>query len=121
MSHDRLAQASKSVFTLPICLRGPNDPGYPSGDVAVQKYFADLINEDQLSFTHSAIACFLGAAHATMLMKLQEKKHKEGYDGQALLAWWHRVMQDEGEREYRNEFITTVVSEAKSVSYQYTS
>ena len=54
-----------------------------------------------------------------MLRKLQGKKPKEGYDGQALLAWWHRVMQDEEEREYCNEFFTTVVLEAKSVSCQF--
>ena len=119
LSHDRIVQASKSVFTLPICLRRPDDPGYPSGDVAVHEYFSGLTQDNDISYTtHSAIACFLGALHATMLTRLQEM-HNDGHDGRALLEWWHRVMQDEGERVYRKEFFTTVVSEAKSVSCHF--
>ena len=83
----------------------------------MHEYFSGLIHDTSYT-AHSAIACFLGALHATMLTRLREK-HNEGHDGRALLEWWHRVMQDEGERAYRKEFFTTVVSEAKSVSCQF--
>jgi hypothetical protein len=119
LSHDRVVQVSKSVFTLPICLRRPDDPGYPSGDVAVHEYFSALTTDNDISYTaHSAIACFLGALHATMLTRLQEK-HNEVHNGRAVLAWWHHVMQNEGEKVYRKEFFATVVSEAKSVSCHF--
>lgn len=47
----------RKIFTVPICLA---IPGYPPSDL---DYFSNLPNNDQNLATHTAIACFLVAAH----------------------------------------------------------
>ena len=110
-----LHQAGKKVFTLPICLRKPEDPGYPLGDEEVQKYFLGLPKTNNLSFTsHVGIACFLATSYASMLRRLKQVR-EAGHDGPALLAWWHQVM--EHDRGYRGGFFRDVVKEAQSVKF----
>jgi hypothetical protein len=111
-----LHQAGKTVFTLPICIRSPDAPGYPPSDEGVYQYFSKLTKDHDLSLSaHQTIACFLGAVHKTMLKRLQEKRNA-GYDGTVLLKRWHEIMEEEPSQKYRNAFFLEVVEKAKSVS-----
>ena len=101
------------IFTLPICLRAPGAPGYPPGDKAVYDYFAGLHHNNDLSVSaHAAIACFLGAAHTTMLNYLRNAQ--AGRTPMELLGYWHSVME---ESEGRADFFEGVVNLAKSVNH----
>ncbi|KIM77883.1 hypothetical protein PILCRDRAFT_604604 [Piloderma croceum F 1598] len=115
-----LTEVGKQTFTLPICLRNPNDPGYPPSDAAVYHYFAQLTTDNDMSFTaHSAIASFLAAAHKTMLEWLQEAQRKYDFDGPQLHEWWYNLMEQsvrEGERHF---FFEEVLRKANTVSHWF--
>jgi hypothetical protein len=71
---------------------------------------------NDLSLTaHNAIACFLAAAHLTMLESLQ-KARKKGLNGPQLLKYWHQLMEPTTVRNPREAFFTKVVKRADSVS-----
>ena len=104
------------MFTLPICIRSPNAPGFPLSDEVVFEYFSDLAKNDDLSLeAYVGVACFLAASHRQMLALLK-KKHEEGLIGEALLEYWHNHMEQYGEREHRNEFFSEVVRQANNVN-----
>ena len=112
-------QVGKLFFTLPICLRGPQDPGHPPSDKAVFEYFEDLVHDNDMSTTaHSGIACFLAASHSTMLSSLRRYKKEQGCNGFALLNWWHDRMERREHRAFRDEFFAQVVAQAREVGIQ---
>ena len=103
---------------MPICLRRPGGATYPPSDEEVYKYFAEFSNNDNdLSLkAHTAIACFLGAAHTIMLRWLNEKKARLLNQAE-LRASWHRLMEKEVGREERKSFFHEVVQTARKVRY----
>lgn len=111
-------QIGETIFTLPICLRRPGGATYPPADEEVYKYFAEFSSSDNdLSLkAHTAIACFLGAAHTTMLKWLIAKKARLPNPAD-LRASWHKVMEKEVGREERQAFFQEVVQTARKVSY----
>jgi hypothetical protein len=58
----------------------------------------------QLLPRHTAIACFLAAAHQTMLESLQEACKEKGLNGPQLLEYWHELMEPTGVRDRREAF-----------------
>jgi hypothetical protein len=109
-----LRQVGKYIFTLPICLRGVKDPGYPLSDKPVLEYFQDVPDDNDLSFTaHHRIACFLAAAHTIMLEWLEMAGCNR--NGKQLLAAWHEAMEKNANDE-RSEFFLKVVELAKRAS-----
>jgi hypothetical protein len=89
------------VFTLPICLRHPDSPGYPPADATVHKYFTPLLQEDHSSRkAHINIASFIAVAHGKMLDRLKIAKEEETLDGRGLLEYWHNVMESQKSRDY---------------------
>lgn len=101
---------------MPICLRRPGGATYPPSDEEVCKYFAEFSNNDNdLSLrAHTAIACFLGAAHTIMLKWLTEKKARL-LNLADVHASWHKLMEKEVEREERKAFFQEVVQTARKV------
>jgi hypothetical protein len=82
------------------------------------KFFSTLPKTSDLSLTaHTAIACFLAAAHQTMLESLQEACKEKGLNGPQLLEYWHELMEPTGVRDRREAFFTKVVERADSVSH----
>jgi len=80
------------------------------------KFFSALPGGNGLSIAaHIAIACFVAAAHQTMLETLQEAR-KKGLNGPQLLGYWHRLMEPIGPRDRREQFFTKVVELANKVS-----
>lgn len=115
-----LTEVGKHIFTLPICLRKSTDPGYPPGDKPVVKFFSTLPKNNDLSLTaHIAIACFLAAAHLTMLELLQGEQ-KKGLNGPQLLEYWHELMEPPTVRDRREAFFTKVVKRADSMKLMVT-
>jgi hypothetical protein len=109
-----LGQVGKHIFTLPICLRGVNDPGYPLSDKPVVEYFKDVPAQNDLSFTaHHRIACFIAAAHTIMLEWLQGAQPNRS--GKQLLEVWHEAMEKNAD-EARPNFFSKVVELAKKAS-----
>ena len=87
-------QVGRHTFTLPICLRNPNSPGYPLSDEEVHYYFEQITTNNDMSLTaHSAIARFLTAAHETMLKWLKEAQQKYNFNAEALHTWWYDIME----------------------------
>ncbi|KAF8816611.1 hypothetical protein BYT27DRAFT_7220522 [Phlegmacium glaucopus] len=108
-----LTEVGKKIFTLPICLYKSTDPGYPPGDKPVVDFFSELLKNNDLSITaHLSIACFLAAAHQTMLETLQEAYDAKGLNGSQLLQYWHQVMEPTGSCGCREVFFTKVVKQA---------
>ncbi|EDR00639.1 uncharacterized protein LACBIDRAFT_313129 [Laccaria bicolor S238N-H82] len=104
-----LTEAGRRIFTLPICLRKSGDLGYPPGDLEVVKYFATLSKVDHLSFTtHSIIACFIAAAHTTMLEWLKRMQAENNLDGLQLHTHWHKVMEPPGAQDEWEHFFAEV-------------
>jgi hypothetical protein len=94
-----------------VCLRGPEDQGYPLGDCAVYDYFSHLHNDNDLSISaHAAIARFLGAAHKTMLKWLKEAQTT--HLAEELPNYWHDLMEGP-ERTERERFFGEVVKVAR--------
>jgi hypothetical protein len=111
-----VCQVGKVIFTLPICIRTPSDPGYPPSDVAVYHYFQRLPQDNDLSMSTTwAIACFVAAAHQVMLGSLQEIQKREGSDGQKVLAAWHNHMEHDDHRSFRRDFFESVLKRATEV------
>jgi hypothetical protein len=105
------------VFTLPICLRDPTDPGYPPSDAEVYQYFSTIHKDNDLSHSvHVAVVCFLAACHMTMLAWLKDAMSS---GKEELLAYWHRVM--EREPKDRRKFFKQVVELAARVSHYHLS
>ena len=110
-----LGQVGKYIFTLPICLRGANDSGYPLSDKPVLEYFQDVPDDNDLSFTaHHRIACFLAAAHTIMLEWLERARRNR--NGKQLLAAWHEAMEKNAD-DARPKFFLKVVELAKRASH----
>ena len=65
--------------------------------------------------TLRAIACFLAAAHQTMLETLREAC-RNGLNGPQLLEYWHGLMEPTGTHDHREAFFTKVVQRADSVT-----
>jgi hypothetical protein len=100
-----------------MCLRGPDDLGYPPGDHVVYDYFHKLHNKNDLSISaHAAIAHFLGAAHTTMLKWLREAQTTR--NAEELLLYWHTLMEGSQVRTEREDFFLEVVKLANSVSHR---
>jgi hypothetical protein len=109
-----LGQVGKHIFTLPICLRDEKDPGYPLPDKPVLEYFKDVPVNNDLSFTaHHRIACFIAAAHMTMLEWLEGAPGNR--NGEQLLAVWHEAM-EKNANDARSKFFLKVVELAKRAS-----
>jgi len=81
------------------------------------EFFSLLPKSNDLSITaHIAIACFLAAAHETMLETLRKAHNENGLNGPQLLEYWHELMEPTGTRDRREEFFTQVVKRANTVS-----
>jgi hypothetical protein len=105
------------MFTLPICLRGPKDPGFPPPDLEVVEYFKPLSKDNDLSLSaHAAIACFVAAAHETMLKVLQDVQKEKRWNRLELLSYWHNLMEPTGGRSGRDQFFAKVINRANDVS-----
>ncbi|KAF8327857.1 hypothetical protein F5887DRAFT_924568 [Amanita rubescens] len=114
-----LTEVGKQMFTLPVCLRKSSDIGYPPGDEPVVKFFSTLSRENDLSPTaHAAIACFLAAAHETMLETLQKAHNERGLNGQQLLEYWHGLIEPIEARNSRKDFFTKVVERANTLKLE---
>ncbi|KAK2464638.1 hypothetical protein APHAL10511_003331 [Amanita phalloides] len=110
-----LTEVGKHIFTLPICLRKSTGLGYPRGDEPVVKFFSALPRFNELSLTtHAAIACFIAAAHQTMLETLQKVHIEQKLNGEQLLEYWHGLMEST-KRDGREAFFAKVVGEANSM------
>ncbi|KAF8515975.1 hypothetical protein BU17DRAFT_76734 [Hysterangium stoloniferum] len=92
-----LTETGRQIFTLPICLRKADDPGYPPSDLEVVKYYATLSKDNDFSRSaHVAFACFLAVAHTTMLEWLQKAQNENKFNGSELLTHWHELMEPQG-------------------------
>ncbi|KDR70163.1 hypothetical protein GALMADRAFT_103308 [Galerina marginata CBS 339.88] len=110
-----LTEAGKYVFTLPICLRHPDSPGFPPSDAAVYRFFEQQTN-DNLSLTaHSNIARFLAVAHRTMLSWLQKAQEENDFDGKQLHSWWYGIMEPGSHQSRRESFYSEVLKTAGKV------
>ena len=106
-----LGQVGKYIFSLPICLRDKRDPGYPLSDKPVVEYFQDVPNNDDMSLSaYHQIACFIAAAHTTMLEWLE--RAPGNHNGEQLLAVWHEAM-EKNANNARSEFFIKAVALAK--------
>lgn len=113
-------QVGRHTFTLPICLRHPNSPGYPLSDEEVHCYFGRITTNNDMSLTaHSAIARFLTAAHETMLKWLKEAQQKNNFNAEALHTWWYNVMERKVGQQERRKFFSEVLGKAKDVSHRF--
>ncbi|KAF8525579.1 hypothetical protein BU17DRAFT_74439 [Hysterangium stoloniferum] len=93
----------------------PSDLGYPPSDLEVVTYFATLSKDNDLSCSvYIAIACFLPAAHTTMLEWLQNAQNENNFNGSELLTHWHELMEPQGPRYLRDQFFSEVVQRANS-------
>ena len=109
----------KDIFTLPICLRKPGDPGYPLSDDAVVTYFKETPCDNDSSLTVLwAISCFLTAAYTNMLSSLQ-KLQEQCPDGADLRLLWHRYMEHQDYRDFRRDFFSGVADDARKVNLFY--
>ncbi|KAF8331451.1 uncharacterized protein EI90DRAFT_3057981 [Cantharellus anzutake] len=111
-----LTEVGRQIFTLPICLRRPDNPGYPLSDEPVSTYFGELktkCGNNSLSIsTLSGIADFLAAAHETMVGSLEDivvELGQENYTRAEVLGRWHQKMEGEGQRDFRVEFYKRVM------------
>ena len=105
---------------LPICLHHPHSPGYPPSDEDVHGYFAKLATDNFMNLNaHSAIACFLAAAHETMLKWLKEEQQRGNCNGETLREWWHATMEQKAVRRRRQKFFAEVLDEAETVSHRF--
>jgi len=103
------------IFTLPVCLRNPTNPGYPLSDDVVFSYFQSLsLNNDMSINAHMGVASFFGAAHVAMHDRLKSIQAKRGLNGPDLRNAWHELI--ERDRPYRLEFYRDVVQKAKKAS-----
>lgn len=77
-------------------------------------YFNKLDDNNDLSITsHIALACFVGAAHRTMLERLQSVKVQTV---QELHDYWYQLMEQQDDRSERNTFFSEVVANANAVN-----
>jgi hypothetical protein len=107
---------------LPICLRNPNDPGYPPSDEAVTRYFQALPKNNDLAIkAHAAIACFLGALHETMHASLVRIHTQNSCNGRDLRKAWHKHMETNRRDPFRQEFFADVVEKAEQESNHFLS
>jgi hypothetical protein len=82
------------------------------------EFFSNLPHDNDLSLTaHAAIACFIAAAHLTMLEWLQKAHNENGFNGLQLLVYWHELMEPSGVRDGREAFFTEVVNRANKVGH----
>jgi hypothetical protein len=72
---------------------------------------------DMSYHAHRDIACFLAAAHQTMLKWLKEVQQREMFDGKQLHGWWYRIMEQREGREQRRSFFFEVLEQANTVSH----
>lgn len=87
-------------------------------DKEVYKYIHALTKINDMSLSaHVALACLLSALHTKMLEWLK-KMHEEELAWDALLAYWHGLMEG-GESRERERFFSEVVQLANSVSHLY--
>ena len=109
-----MPQVGNYIFTVPICLRGPNDPGYPPPDTAVTSFFQGVPKNTNLTVTaHVAIACFLGALHETMhasLVRIQKENSCNGHD---LRKIWYERMEKNRRGSFRQDFFAEVIRKAE--------
>jgi hypothetical protein len=104
------------AFTLPICLRHPEDLGYPPADDAVRTYFDHLWGKDPDSYdARHIISCFIAASHSYMLLQLRTF-YREGRSASEVLSLWHQLMEPLEDRTGREAFFSEVVRKAKLVS-----
>ena len=81
------------------------------------KYFSNIRVDNDLSITaHATIACFLAAAHETMLKWLKEI-HENEPNAQQVLRTWHELMEKKGGE--RQKFFTCVVGLAEEASNRF--
>ena len=103
-----------------MCLRNPNDPGYPLSDEAAFLYFRELRsrcggNDLSLS-TLSGIARFLAAAYETMLSRLRDIQQEVGKDVEKIREKWYRMMEKDSSSGDRMGFFQDVVERAEKVN-----
>jgi hypothetical protein len=80
-------------------------------------YIKQISNDNDLSITaHLDLACFLAAAHETMLASLKDIKGKQELSGPELRAAWHDRMEMNREPEYREQFFSRVVKSAEQAN-----
>ena len=61
-----------------------------------------------------ALACFISAAHKTMLKSAQQEND---LDRSQLISYWHEVVEPAEHREKRNLFFKQVVHKAEIASH----
>ena len=106
------------MFTLPVCLRSPTNPGWPPSDTDVCQYFQSLSRLNDCSITSLVdIVCFIAGAHKTMNNWLLALKQEQGSpDASLLLSRWHQIMESSEQSKTRVQFFKEVVAESKQVS-----
>jgi hypothetical protein len=118
--HSVSCQVGEIVFTLPICMRKPVDPGYPRSDRSVWTYFEKVFKGNDLTITgHHAMACFIAAAHGQMLESLKQLRdeNQSPLDANGLRKRWHECMEKEEGGAYRQSFFETVKVKAEKVIF----
>ena len=81
-------------------------------------YFIRVPAGNDLSYTaHSAIGCFLAAAHQTMLEWLREAQQRDGLDGIGLHNWWYSIMEQKAGQESRQKFFSEVLEQTNTASH----
>ena len=106
---------ARNVFTLPVCLRSPNDLGYPPSDESVFKYLEHVKKDNYFSMTaHIVIVSFVTVAQKKMLEKLKDERCLDAHE---LRNRWHDNMETSKNRKYRDRFFKDVVEEANSASH----
>jgi hypothetical protein len=76
-------------------------------------YFQDVPDDDKSLSAHHWIACFIAAAHTTMLEWLEGARGNR--NGEQLLMAWHEAM-EKNANDARSEFFIKVVAVAKRAS-----
>ncbi|KAF8321931.1 uncharacterized protein EI90DRAFT_3078526 [Cantharellus anzutake] len=118
-----LTEVGTQIFTLPICLRGAWDPGYPLSDTPVFDYFQSLKikcgDNDWSISALGGITSFLAAAHETMLTSLQNILTEEKCEKAEVLGHWHEMMEGGRARIYRRKFFGVVIERANELKNDY--
>ncbi|TFK75164.1 hypothetical protein BDN72DRAFT_561208 [Pluteus cervinus] len=102
-----LTEVGTLTFTLPMCLRGAIDPGFPVGDTDVWEYLKGLPVDDDMSYRY--VACLLGTAYSHMLLRLKTFKDER----KNVLDTWHSYIENKTDEAGRREFFADVVVKAR--------
>ncbi|TFK71361.1 hypothetical protein BDN72DRAFT_877192 [Pluteus cervinus] len=104
-----LAEIGREIFTLPMCLRCVDDPGYPSADSEISHFircFDKTTDKDIRS--HQGLAALFGAAYYNMLLDLKRFRQ----DGKDVRQAWYEQMESQNSSPSREAIYKRVVATA---------